>query len=609
MLTKGFVTGAALAGVVFAAASAAQAECKFQKIAEVPVTMEGLRPFVSVKINGHDTKMVLDSGAFFSNVSDEAAQQFNMHSTPAPFGMEVRGVGGGSESARAVKADDFLFANAMFHNIEFLAGGRVGAPGVSGLMGENILGPFDVEYDLANGIIRFFRGEGCGDANLAYWSQGKAMSRTRIDQPGRFIQQINTTATVDGHFVRVTLDTGAPVSMLSRPAAARVGIQVTTEGVSAAGTTHGIAGRSIEVFLAPFASFKIGDEEIKNTKLRVTDLRMGDSDMLLGMDFFLSHRVLVSNSQKRLYFTYNGGPVFRLDDTSGAQLAKADAAAAASVAANAPPADAAGAEAPKTAPDFARRASAFAARREYERAVADYSQAITLEPDNGPYYRARAMARLGARQPVLAMADLDEALKRQPNDPEALMRRGELYLQARDAQRGKADFEQAIKLAPENADLPAQAGFAYSRAGLFQPAIEQLDAWVATHPKSDDLPTVLAARCYTRGAWGKELDVALADCDVAIRKDKTSGVMQSRGLVLLRQGRLDEAIAQYSAALKAQPRLAMALYGRGVAELKKGDKAAGDADIAAAVAIAPALPAEFKRFGMAPEADAKAAGA
>jgi hypothetical protein len=32
--------------------------------------------------------------------------------------------------------------------------------------------------------------------------------------------------------------------------------------------------------------------------------------MLLGADFFLSHRIFVSNEQHKVYFTYNGGPVF-----------------------------------------------------------------------------------------------------------------------------------------------------------------------------------------------------------------------------------------------------------------------------------------------------------
>ena len=34
--------------------------------------------------------------------------------------------------------------------------------------------------------------------------------------------------------------------------------------------------------------------------------------MLIGADFFLSHRIYVASSQRKLYFTYNGGPVFNL---------------------------------------------------------------------------------------------------------------------------------------------------------------------------------------------------------------------------------------------------------------------------------------------------------
>ena len=41
--------------------------------------------------------------------------------------------------------------------------------------------------------------------------------------------------------------------------------------------------------------------------------------MLIGADFFLSHRVYVANSQRKLYFTYNGGPVFNL--TAGPAMA------------------------------------------------------------------------------------------------------------------------------------------------------------------------------------------------------------------------------------------------------------------------------------------------
>jgi tetratricopeptide (TPR) repeat protein len=158
-----------------------------------------------------------------------------------------------------------------------------------------------------------------------------------------------------------------------------------------------------------------------------------------------------------------------------------------------------------------------------------------------------------------------------------------------------------MKLAPGNTNLVQQAGVAFARAGFYEDAIRQMDTWIAAHPKDEDLPAALGARCYARAAWGKELDIALADCDVAMRKDKTSLTMQTRGLVLLRMDKLDEAIAQYTAAIKAQPRAARALYGRGLAELKKGQKAEGDADLAAALAIAPGLTAEYRRLGLAPD--------
>jgi tetratricopeptide (TPR) repeat protein len=603
MTSKSLVLASALTALAFGAAGSASAACQFQKIVDVPVTMDGLRPQVSAKVNGQDATFMVDTGAFFSDVTDAAAAKFAMRPSAAPFGLEVRSAGGATRDARAVVAQDFSFAGAQFHNIEFLLGGRLGGD-LAGVIGENIMGPFDVEYDLGNGVIRFFKADGgCYNQNLAYWSAGMALSRITIEQQGRFIQTAIAKAEVDGHTIHVKFDSGAQLSTLSRAAAARAGIQMSSEGVRAAGVTYGVYGKGQETYLAPFASFKIGDEEIKNTQLRMADIALGDSDMLLGADFFLSHRILISNTQKKIYFTYNGGPVFRLGGAARqvAQGSNVPAATSPGTPASAPGAAAAGGDGLKSAAEFQRRGQANASRREYVAAIDDFSKAIELEPSNGAHYHARAMARLANRQPVLAMADLDQALKYNPSDVPALITRGRLYLQARDPGRATSDFEAALKLDPQSTTLPTEIGYAYARAGLFEPALQQLDSWVATHPRDDALPQVLNARCWTRAVWGKELDRALADCDAALKADKISGVMDSRGLVLLRLGRLDDAIAQYSAAIRLQPRLAPALYGRGLAELKKGAKAEGAADIEAAKAIAPELPAEYRRFGLAPE--------
>jgi tetratricopeptide (TPR) repeat protein len=607
-MTQRFLAAAALAALALTAAGPALAACQFQKIAEVPVTMDGLRPTLTAQINGKEGRFLIDTGAFFSGVTADTVAKYGMKKSIAPFGAKVVGVGGVQRDLQAVSAENFTFAGVGFRNTDFILVGRIGGSGIVGNIGENLMGPFDVEYDFANGAIRYFKATGCGyDANLAYWSAGMSVSRIPIIDPSGILTKVITNAKVDGHTIRVMFDSGASLSVMSRNAAGRAGIRVNSEGVVNGGTSYGIFGKGLDSFLAPFASFAIGDEEIKNTRLRVADIDLQSADMLLGADFFLSHRILISNSEKKVYFTYNGGPVFRLDQASQ-QLARATptpapaAGATAATEASGPasaPSSAAGGD--KTAAEFARRASAEAARREYEPAIADYSRALELEPENARLYRDRALVRLAARQPVLAMSDLDAALKREPNDVDSLMRRGELYLAARAPDKAKADFEAATRLAPDNSELPARIGLAYGRAGLFEPAIAQLNLWITAHPKSEDMPQALSARCWTRAVWGKELDAALADCDAALRKNKVSEVMGNRGLVLLRMGRLDDAIVQYTAAIGQQPKLAPALYGRGLAELKKGDKAKGEADIAAANALAPGLAAQYRRFGLAPD--------
>ena len=150
-----------------------------------------------------------------------------------------------------------------------------------------------------------------------------AVSRLDLIEPTKIISQIVANAKIDGHTIRVDFDSGAGLSILQPSASARAGVTMNSVGTVNGGVTYGIYGKGMETFLAPFASFAIGNEEIKNTQLRVADIDLGGADMLLGPDFFLSHRILVSNSQKRVYFTYNGGPVFRLDRQGGQQTAQA----------------------------------------------------------------------------------------------------------------------------------------------------------------------------------------------------------------------------------------------------------------------------------------------
>jgi hypothetical protein len=63
-------------------------------------------------------------------------------------------------------------------------------------------------------------------------------------------------------------------------------------------------------------------------------------------------------------------------------------------------------------------------------------------------------------------------------------------------------------------------------------------------------------------------------------------------------GKLDAAIDDYSSALRFDPKLASALYGRGLAKLKMGDKAGSDTDTSAARTIQAEIGDDFTRYGV-----------
>jgi tetratricopeptide (TPR) repeat protein len=76
--------------------------------------------------------------------------------------------------------------------------------------------------------------------------------------------------------------------------------------------------------------------------------------------------------------------------------------------------------------------------------------------------------------------------------------------------------------------------------------------------------------------------------------------MDTRGFVRLRLGDYDKAIEDYDAALKMNPQMPAALYGRGIAEVRKKKNAEGDADMAKAERIAPKIAEEFAALGITP---------
>jgi tetratricopeptide (TPR) repeat protein len=351
---------------------------------------------------------------------------------------------------------------------------------------------------------------------------------------------------------------------------------------------------------------KIGDEEIKNAPMVIGQSPSDEFDMLIGADFFLSHRIYVSKSQHKLYFTYNGGPVFNLATSVPAAPPTVPDTPSASNAADAhqpQPEGEGSAGEPADAAAWARRGTAFAGRGDFDRAIADLTRACGLEPTNPEYFFERGQVYWRNKDPEKAIADFNRVVELKPDHVPALMSRAQLRINAKNIPEARADLDAIDKIAAKPAEVRYEMAFAYERANLLPSAIAQFDLWIPAHDEDSRLVAALNGRCHAKAMLGQDLAGALKDCNSAVSragKNANAALLDNRALVRFRLGDFDKSIADYSAALKLQPNAAWPLYGRGIAELRSKKSKDGETDMANAVKITPSVADAYAKLGITP---------
>ncbi len=594
--TRKFFSLRALAGAL-CLPFLADAECKREAV-DLPVTISGTRALTDAKINHQDVRLMVDSGAFFSMLSAAKADELKLKRGPAPYGLELKGVGGATDQPSIALAKPFTIAGVDIPSMEFLVGGSEIGDGSDGLIGQNFLIHWNVEYDLAKGAMRLFKDTDCSKQFLAYWvlQTHQPYTLSVIEKVTPRNPHAVAHAYINGEKIRVLFDSGASRSFLSQKAAARAGIKVDSPGVTDGGAISGVGRNLVLSYIAPFASLKFGDggEEVKNARLRIADIDFGMGDMLLGADFFLSHRIFIANTQDKVYFTYNGGPVFDLRNTS--KPAASDQASDAKE--PKPPSGE-----PEDAAVLARRGTASAGRGDNEHALADLTRAIELTPNNSEYHFERAQVLLRLKEPQKALDDLNAALELKPDSISVLLTRAQLRIDMRYIPEAHADLDTVDRIASKQADARFILALEYLRADLWPPVITQFELWMASHGEDSRMAIALSGRCKAKAMLGQDLAAALKDCNAAIRrggKIQNPDFLENLALVRFRLGDYDKSIESYDAALKIRPKTAWTLYGRGLAKLKKNDRGGGEADIAEAVAIAPGVAQIYEKMGLAP---------
>lgn len=610
---------AMLAGLLATAAPASAADqksCTLGVMADLPVTMDGLRASVPVMVNGQKTSFWLDSGAFYSLMPEAKAIELGLRRQMLPPGFYVSGIGG-DITMKVTTIKSFKLVGQELKNLNFLVGGSDGG---NGFIGRNILALADTEFDLAHGMVKIIRPRGaCGGTTVAYWAKDQSLFATEL-YPGTdtYDSLFDLPVSINGKEIRATLDSGAAMTIITRAAAEKAGIDLSAPSARPISGIGGIGQRYRNGWIVPVQSVAIGAEQILRTHLYVIDGDMGSGpdapDMLLGADFMMAHRIYVARGQKRIYFTYAGGKPFLTPtpeqegeegkgDRTGEAANKAPLALPEGLRRVQPVANAG--DKPESADAFARRGNASLSRKAYADAIRDLTSAIRLAPEGDPalaeYYASRADAYDLSDQETLARADIDKALTLAPDHADLRRTRAILRLHADDRAGALADAEAAAKATPPTSMDMADVAMLFERLRQPDRSVALLDPVIAAHKWDAALPDLLNSRCWVRALANVELDKAMKDCNAALRRTKgRSSILDSRGLVQFRMGNFAEAIADYDAALALEPDSAWSLYMRGLAKEKLGQAAAGKADREAALAIAPTLAREIRDYGLDP---------
>lgn len=200
-------------------------------------------------------------------------------------------------------------------------------------------------------------------------------------------------------------------------------------------------------------------------------------------------------------------------------------------------------------------------------AIADYTDAIRLDPTNANAFVSRGMAHARRGEDDRVIADIEEALRLNPGlaDPDhyrMFRARGQALVRKGQFDRAIDDHTTEIKLSPRYADGYLNRGAAYLAKGDADRAITDFTEAIRIEPFH---PRSYIARGAVYLAKGDN-ERALADFDEAIRRlpnhRLTAPAYRGRGEVLERTQKLTEALAAFETAVALNAQDQPSLAGR-----------------------------------------------
>lgn len=253
-----------------------------------------------------------------------------------------------------------------------------------------------------------------------------------------------------------------------------------------------------------------------------------------------------------------------------------------------------------TAADFGNRGAAYYELGQYQQAITDFDQSLRLDPTSSIDYNSRGNAYYQLRNYDSALADYDRAIQADPQNAIALRNRGLIWYNRGDYQRAIGEHSAALRVDPDYGAAYYSRAEAYAQLNDYERAILDYDQATARDPDNSEYNNL---SCWIRAAYlNRDYENARRYCDRAVElargTEDEANAFDTRAMLNLKQNRLQAAWNDYDAAVRGDPSSAHYLYGRGIAALRLGRTAEGEADIARARQIYAAIDASYARYGV-----------
>jgi lipoprotein NlpI len=194
------------------------------------------------------------------------------------------------------------------------------------------------------------------------------------------------------------------------------------------------------------------------------------------------------------------------------------------------------------ADDFFLQANVKLGKQDYRGAIADYTQAIRLNPNYVGAYINRGIARRRNGDLQGALADYDKVIQLDPNDFGGYVNRANVRLDLGDPKGALADADQAIRIDPK-------AATAHYNRGVALDDLRDYTASMASYNQVIRLDPQYIGVYLNRGAARhnlRDLKGAIQDYDQELRLDSSSALTHfNRGAAYQFLGERSKAIADF----------------------------------------------------------------